>query len=49
MLAIGSSAELRKRFGAEVRVVDAKGAEIEPGDAASLASVIEARSSEALP
>lgn len=29
VLAIGSSAELRKRFGAEARVVDAKGAVID--------------------
>jgi len=49
VLAIGSSAELRKRFGAEVRVVDAKGAEVEPGDAASFASAIEARSPKAFP
>lgn len=46
---IGSSAALRKRFGAMMQVIDARGAEFESADAASVASVIEARSPEALP
>lgn len=43
---IGSSAELRKRFGAAARVVDAKGAELVPDDVVSMAAVIEAQSPE---
>lgn len=46
---IGSSAELRKRFGAASRIIDAKGTELVPDDAVSVSTVIEARSSEALP
>lgn len=46
ILAIGSSAELRKRFGAEMRVIDAQGTELAPDDAVAVARVIEAPSPE---
>jgi predicted amidohydrolase YtcJ len=49
VLAIGSSAELRKRFGAQARVIDAKGAQLVPDDVVSMAAVIDLPSPEALP
>lgn len=49
VLAVGSSAALRKRFGAAARVVDAKGAEIVPDDVVSMAAVIERSSPKPLP